>query len=803
MSSKSSIQSLLSRIWGTSPPSRPSHLMEHGAEVESLEKSSNPGESSKRHRGQPPHHRKPIDQRWWVWILVGLGALTGGTVFAIRQTLDVVEASLPEVGAVLTYVRDGTLTLKASNGQILQQIGPATRDRAQFEQIPPLLTQAFIAAEDKHFYEHDGIDHSAIARAIYANVSAGELLEGGSTITQQLARIVFLDQSPTLERKLREALLAQKIERELSKETILERYLGLVYLGSGAYGVADAAWIYFSKSVDELTLPEMAMIAGLAPAPSFFSPLVDLDAARRRRNLTLERMAEAEFITTSEMNAAMSAPLEVNPSLPKYFISNTPYFTSFIQQQLAQLVSPEDLELGGLTVETTLNIDWQAYAEEAVRKAIEEYGPGQGFEQAALVTVDPRTGEIRAMVGGDDFNESQFNRVTQAMRQPGSTFKSLVYTTAIAGGISPYKTYLDAQFSVDGYEPNNYEDRYRGTVSIRDALISSLNVVAVKTLIDVGFDPVIEMAHRMGITSELYPTYSLALGASEVNLLELTSAYGTLANLGNFVEPHGIVRILNRYDEVIYEATPTPERAVDETTSTIMTWMLQGVVDSGTGRRARLGRPVAGKTGTSEERRDLWFVGYIPQLVTGVWLGNDDNRPTWGASGTAAQTWRDFMARVVEEIPVEEFPSLPRLDGREATIELQPVKPKQLRERLNNDADSDAEPPSREATDQPSDSPETTDEPSQGDREAERPRSRDRTPESPGRTPGDSADSESEAGDGVPVAPSSPPRGESPAPSSPAPPADPAPPSIPEIPVTEPVAPAPTSQPSAGTDSSE
>jgi penicillin-binding protein 1A len=782
-------------------------MAQHGTEVESLE-SPLQQQGPKHRSGKPPNHQKPVYQRWWIWTLIGLGAATSGTILTMRQTLNAVEQGLPEVGSVLTYVRDGTLTLKASDGEILQQIGPATRDRVQFEQIPPLLTRAFIAAEDKNFYEHEGIDYRAIARALYTNVVAGEVVEGGSTITQQLARIVFLDQNPTLERKLREALLAQKIERELSKETILERYLSLVYLGSGAYGVADAAWIYFSKSVDELTLPEMAMIAGLAPAPSLFSPLVDSEAARRRRDLTLERMAEAEFITTDEMSAAMATPLEINPSLPKYFISDTPYFTSYVQQQLTQLLPPEDLELGGLTVETTLNIEWQAYAEEAVRKAIEEYGPGQGFEQAALVSIDPRTGEIRAMVGGDDFNESQFNRVTQAMRQPGSTFKTLVYTTAIAGGLSPYKTYEDAKFSVDGYEPHNYEDRYRGTVSIRDALISSLNVVAVKTLIDVGFDPVIEMAQRMGIKSELYPTYSLALGASEVNLLELTSAYGTLANLGNTVEPHGIVRILNRYNEVIYEANPTPARAVDKTTTAIMTWMLQGVVQNGTGRRAQLGRPVAGKTGTSEERRDLWFVGYIPQLVTGVWLGNDDNRPTWGASGTAAQTWRDFMAQIVEAMPVEEFPDLPRLDGREATIELQPVKPKQRRDRLNENNDNDADPPSRETSDQPSEE-ETVDESRSDNREPEPSRSRGRNAGTSGRDQEDSADeSESDNADNPSPQPSSSPRGESPTPASPTPPstppsADPAPPPVPEIPVTEPVAPAPTSQPSVEAEPSE
>ncbi|MEB3357992.1 MAG: penicillin-binding protein 1A [Synechococcales bacterium] len=627
-----------------------------------------------RRRRRPP--RFPLYQRWWMWLLVGLGATAGGTAFAAIRAVQVIQAELPDTGDVLTFVRDGTLTIKASDGTILQQKGPATREALTYDEIPRQLVEAFIAAEDEKFYAHDGIDYQAILRAVYANLRAGDLVEGGSTITQQLARIVFLDQSRTMERKVREALLARKIEENLDKQKILERYLNLVYLGSGAYGVADAAWIYFSKSVDDLTLSEIAMIAGLAPAPSAYSPLVNLDAARRRRDLTLQRMVTAGFITPGEMAEVIDTPLELSPSLPRNFHSTTPYFTSYIQEQLPNYISAEELERGGLTVETTLNPEWQRIAEETVQQALTDYSQWQNFRQAALVTVEPKTGAIRAMVGGTDFSESQFNRVTQAQRQPGSTFKTFVYSTAIAAGFSPYKDYVDAKLSVDGYEPENYGKRYRGTVSMRDALVSSINVVAVKTLIDVGFDPVINLAQQMGIRSELLPTYSLALGTSEVNLLEITNAYGTLANRGNFVEAHGIVRVLNRYDEVIYEADFAPKRALDETSSDIVNWMLQGVVQSGTGGNAGLGdRQVAGKTGTSEERRDLWFIGYIPQLVTGVWLGNDDNEPTWGASSTAAAVWRNFMSQIVADMQPEYFAELPQLNNREATITAEPVKP--------------------------------------------------------------------------------------------------------------------------------
>jgi penicillin-binding protein 1A len=685
-----------------------------------------------RRRTTPP--RRPLLAHKRYWFCAGLGivvGVAGSGYFTVERALEAMRRDLPDVEDVLTYARDGTLTITTGDGTILQTIGPATREKVRLEEVPQVVIDAFIASEDKNFYDHDGVDYWAIVRAMRANIRAGEVVEGASTITQQLARIVFLDQDRTYDRKLREALLAQKMERQLAqdsssdaqdpssdaqdpssdaqdpssdaqdpssdaqdpssdaqdpssdaqdlipeqKRTILERYLNLVYLGSGAYGVADAAWIYFSKPVSELTLSEAAMIAGLPPAPTHFSPLVNPDIALQRRDIVLSRMLEAELISPEEWDAAIAEELALNPSPPKYFDSEIPYFTTFVQQQLPQLITPEQLEMGGLTVETTLDLEWQRIAEETIENAIANYGTYEAFQQAALVSLDPRTGAIRAMVGGNDFSESQFNRVTQAQRQPGSTFKTFVYTAAIASGMSPNKTYEDAPFKVDGYEPQNYGRRFRGTISIRDALIASVNVVAVKALIDVGFDPVVTLATKMGIQSDLMPTYSMALGASEVTLLELTSAYGTLAAQGMHATPHGIVRIRDRNGDIIYEMDTPPERAVDENTAAIVTWVLQGVVESGTGAAARLpGRAVAGKTGTSENYRDLWFIGYIPQLVTGVWLGNDDSTRTWGSSGTAALTWYDFMSRIVGELEVESFPALPPLDGRQPTIQAQPVR---------------------------------------------------------------------------------------------------------------------------------
>ncbi|MBD2089593.1 penicillin-binding protein 1A [Microcoleus sp. FACHB-1515] len=605
---------------------------------------------------------------------------------------------LPETKLILNYVRNGTLTMKASDGTVLQQLGPATRQRMTLSQMPTQLVEAFVASEDADFYQHSGVDFQAIARATLRNVTEGEVVEGGSTITQQLARIVFLDQERSIERKLREAMLARKIEREISKEQILERYLNLVYLGSSAYGVADAAWIYFSKSVNQLTLPEMAMIAGLPPAPSAYSPLVNEELAHRRRDLVLGRMVEAGYITQAEADAAIATPLVLKPSQPRNLYSPYPYFTSYVQQQLPKLIPAEQLEIGGLTVETTMNVAQQTHGQETIQNAIERYGPGQNFGEAALVSIDPRSGEIKSIVGGNDFNESQFNRATQAQRQPGSTFKTLVYTTAIAAGFSPYKPYMDAKLVVDGYEPQNYSRTYSGSMSMREALIKSVNIIAVKALIEVGFDPVIAMSKRMGIQSNLVPAYSLALGSSEVNLLELTSSYGTLANQGNYVQPHAIRRVFDRFGNEIYRAQPEAQRAVDADTAAIMTWMLRGVVSSGTGGNAAIDRPVAGKTGTSENRRDLWFIGYVPQLVTGVWLGNDNNRPTYGASSTAARVWRNYMGDIVDGMEVEPFPELPRLRGREGSIEAEPIKPRRMRADTaptRNSEDEEASTPAR------------------------------------------------------------------------------------------------------------
>ncbi len=608
--------------------------------------------------------RRWFFKRYGFWIGVAFLSATNILAWSGWKSLEAIAEELPEVATISTFSRDGTITIRAADNSILQQQGPATRQKLRQGDIPEELIQAFLAAEDRRFYDHSGIDAQGILRAAGVNLRSGEVLEGGSTVTQQLARMVFLSQEKSAIRKLREALLAIKIEDEISKEDILNHYLNLVYLGSGAYGVADAAWVYFHKRVDQLTLAEMATLAGLPPAPTAYSPIQNPDVAKRRRNRILEVMESEGMITADQARKAKSDELALKPQLPRRLEVKAPYFTSYVLQQLPNYISNDEIELGGLVVETTLLPKWQEMAVAAAEKSLKERGKWQRFEQVAIASIDPRNGEIRTMVGGLDFIDNQYNRVTQARRQPGSTFKGVIYAAAVEAGLSPYAQYLDEPYKIGNYKPKNFSGKFSGWQSVVVALSKSTNIVALKIMLDTGAEPTIEMARKMGITSPLEPTPALSLGAYEVTLLEMIAAFGTFAADGKYFKPHGIRRIRNREGEVLYEHESESTQALSETDARIMSWMLQQVVTSGTGRPANIGRPAAGKTGTSDKAKDLWFVGYVPQLVTGVWLGNDSGAQTWGGSGAAAATWRDAMVEIVKSLEVEELPKLPSLEGR-------------------------------------------------------------------------------------------------------------------------------------------
>ncbi|GAB1538319.1 hypothetical protein NUACC21_09770 [Scytonema sp. NUACC21] len=506
-----------------------------------------------------PGSHKPIYRRSWFW--AGLGLSSG--IVAVSYGVWTIDRSLPDKAALNAVVREQTLTIKAANGTILQQQGEATREQLNLEDIPDKLQKAFIASEDRRFTKHKGVDYQGIARAVLNNLRSQNVVEGGSTITQQLARILFLKQERTVWRKLKEARLAQKMEEELTKDAILERYLNLVYLGSGAYGVADAAWVYFSKSVNQLTLGEMATIAALPPAPNNFSPQVNQQAAKQRRNLVLQRMQEEGFITAAQKEAAVAEPITLKPSPPRRWQVESPYFISYIQKEIPKYVPPQVLSAGGLTVETTLDLEWQKAAEKAVAKTLRNQGRWENFKQAALVAIDPRNGQIKAMVGGKDFNKNQFNRVTQAQRQPGSTFKGFVYATAIASGFNPTDGYLDAPLIIDGYEPKNFDEGYRGWINMKDALTKSINIVAVRVMMKVGFEPTIQLAHKMGIKSELKPMYSLALGSSEVNLLELTPNTHLVMH-GSSSVPEDLLALINQYGGTIPETYGVPVEEIQK-----------------------------------------------------------------------------------------------------------------------------------------------------------------------------------------------------------------------------------------------
>ncbi len=622
-------------------------------------------------QGEKPLHKKRL---FWVNSGLGVGVLTlvGAWIFVDQSV------SQYAPNDALSYVRPGTITIKGVNGQILLQTGNATRETLKSWQMPDKLKKAFVAIEDRRFYEHDGVDYRGVTRAMVQNVTSRNLVEGASSINQQLARMVYLNQERSFWRKLREVRLAQRLNQGLSKDKILERYLNLVYLGEGTYGVADSAWVYFSKTVDRLSLAEMATLAAMPPAPNKYSPFVNPDFAQKRRNLVLDRMLDAKFITAAEAKSAKAEPLKPKRSPMKREEQQARYFTKYIEQELPQRISAKAIKEGGLTVETTINPEWQTKAEEVVNSTVRSNRGS--FGQAAMVSIDPRTGGIRSMVGGTDFETHQFNRVTQAKRQPGSTFKPIVYATAIAGGISPNKSYLDAPFDVDGYKPKNAGKGFKGQISMHTALINSVNIIAIKILIDTGWQPVIDNAKKMGIDSKLEPYYSLALGGLEVNLLEITSAYTTFANRGIHNPVHGITRVINQKGEVLYQNKPEPGRVFEPDTNAIMTWMMRGVVNEGTATSAQIGRPVAGKTGTTDKERDLWFIGFVPQLVTGVWLGNDNNRPTGNASSTAAYAWSRFMKTAVKDFPAENFPPRPDdLSGRKPELKLDPIRPRYQR----------------------------------------------------------------------------------------------------------------------------
>ena len=555
------------------------------------------------------------------------------------------------------------------NGKLITTVHSVeNRLPVPMSKIPKNLQNAFVAAEDARFYQHIGIDPRGIMRAVWSNITGGGVSEGGSTITQQLAKNTLLSQDRTLKRKIQEALLALQIERKYTKNEILELYLNEIYFGEGAYGVQSAAIVYFGKNVENLTLEECAMLAGIPKSPNYYSPLNNLKAATDRQSTVLDQMVKYEFIDTATATKARNTKLKLMSHSPQSDnkTNTATYFIDYVIQNLIDKYGADALYKDGLKIYTSLDLDMQEAAEQAMQKLPDGRADGNGIKQpqGALIAIDPHTGQIKAMVGGR--GTDQFNRAVLAERQPGSAFKPFVYLAAIESGLTPSSMIEDSPISFGDWSPSNYEaGSFRGLVSLRTALEQSLNVPTVKLANQVGVDKPLYYAQQMGISTLVLQgstndrNLAMSLGGLTrgVTPLELASAYGVFANQGIYVVPTAIVKIVDRNGKVLEQYTPREKAVINERSAYILTDMMRGVLTRGTGTAANIGRPAAGKTGTTSDYKDAWFVGYTPDLVAAVWIGNDNNGNLDGITGgsTPASIWHNFMTIALTNTPSSDF----------------------------------------------------------------------------------------------------------------------------------------------------
>lgn len=592
------------------------------------------------------------------------------------------------------------------NGRIIEEFFEQNRNPVFLQDVPDVVRQALLATEDRRFYRHWGIDLWAIFRAFRSNLSSHGISQGGSTLTQQLARNLFLSNSQTLERKMKEAVLAVRLERSFSKDEIMELYLNQVYFGAGAYGIKAAADRYFGKSFQALSLEEAALLIGVVANPSAYSPFRHPEAALARRNLVLRRMEQAGAIDQTTLAEAESTEIRVGqravaPSL-------APYFSEFVRQELMKKFGADEVLHGGLKVYTTLDLDLQHAGERALETQLEELEqkhtlvykymrvPSQRmgslpdsagstpYLQGALVAVEPQTGAIRAMIGGRNFRESKFNRATQARRQPGSSFKPFIYATALANGTRTNDYVVDAPISFSWvgpggrrqvWQPKNFSRKYIGSVTVRYALMKSINVPSIRLLEKVGAKKVIEVAHALGIEGDLPPQMSLALGTGEVTPLEITGAYAAMANSGIWKEPFAIEKVEDRYGRVMETHQSKSREGLDERASFQIISLMRSVIEHGTAWKAKkdyhFDAPAAGKTGTTDDYSDAWFVGCIPRLACGVWVGFDEKKPIGNkmtGAAAALPAWCGFMNKAVEVYGKEDFVAPPGVVERVTCI---------------------------------------------------------------------------------------------------------------------------------------
>lgn len=603
--------------------------------------------------------------------LVVFAGLGFGYIFAAYQ-------SLPAVGnnmrpAVSSQVFD-------SHGRLITTLhSDQNRLPIDINKVPQNLQNAFIAAEDNRFYEHIGIDPIGIFRAIFANLTNRGIAQGGSTITQQLAKNAFLSQEQTLKRKIQEAMLALEIEHKYSKKEILEMYMNQIYFGQGAYGIQTAAKTYFNKDVNELTLTQCAMLAGLPKSPNYYSPFNNLNEAKKRKNVVLDQMVKYGYVSAAEAEDAKNQDLGLSKSHQSKEADEYASFIDYVSQQVAKKYGDDALYKEGLKIYTTMDVDKQHAAVRAMRNLPNNYTDENGLTQpqAAIVSIDPKTGHILAMVGGR--GQDSFNRASMAVRQPGSAFKPFVYLTALQHDMTPDTTMNDQPVTYGSWSPKNAGGSYSGTMTLSDALAHSVNTIAVQLADQVGTKNIIANAKKMGITTldAKDDNLAMALGGltKGVTPLEMASAYGTFANKGVHVKPTAIVKILDRNGNVLEDASTlekeeTKTRVMSEREAYEMTTMLEGVIDHGTGTAAAIGRPAAGKTGTTDDNKDAWFVGYTPDIVTAVWIGDDTGSHSLGEiyGGTIpAEIWKDYMSSATSDESGGDFSAPSGMERRKKT----------------------------------------------------------------------------------------------------------------------------------------
>jgi penicillin-binding protein 1A len=606
---------------------------------------------------------------WPILVSICVALLLGGLAVGLIAAKAFVDAvpDVPDRQSLMVVNQAPGMTFEDMNGSVIATRGPKHGHAVVLAELPPYVPHAFLAAEDRRFYDHGPVDFQGVARAAWMNWRAGHTVQGGSTLTQQLARTLFLTPQQTLRRKLQEAVIAYRLEGEMSKDQVLELYLNRIFFGDNAYGIDAAAETYFGRPASQLSLSQAALLASLPKAPTRLALTNDMDAALARSRIVLTTMRAEGWISAAEEEQALSHPPALAPEAPGE--GDFGYALDMAAQQAVQIAGGQAPDL---VVKLTVDPSLQAAAQSIVRDTIDTEGKRVNIHQGALVLLAP-DGAIRALVGGRDHHLSAYDRATQAERQPGSSFKPFVYAAAIENGVHPTDTRVDAPIRIGLWSPQNYGGSFRGTVTVATALAHSINTVAVRLANEVGTAKIADIAHRFGIKSiPADPSLSIALGAYEVNLLELTSAFQVFQQQGQRNEPYLIAEVSTQRGDVIFtHAQSAGVLVYDQTNAGIMVRMLEGVITGGTGTRAGFGRPAAGKTGTTQDYKDAWFVGFTPDWVCGVWLGNDDGQPTRGVTGgeVPAEVWRRMMIVAHQNVPVHDFAWLPTETPDEQTAD--------------------------------------------------------------------------------------------------------------------------------------